>query len=312
MRLTRLLPCVLMCGLLFAAPVMAHATDRVSVILDWFVNADHEQLLAAEYCGAFARQGLQVTLIPPADTSSPPRLVAAGQADLAISYQTELAFMAARGLPVVRVGTLMDQPLNVLMTLPDTGIHSLADLKGRRVGVSVGPGDEAMLNGMLASAGLGPDDIVRTEVNFQIEQALMTHRVDAVLGMRNYELLDLQQKGLQPLAFRPEQHGVPVYDELIVVARRNRAADPKITRFLAALKEGTACLLHDPDAVWQKTIRARPELDTRLNKAAWWASLAALARDPAHLDRQRYEAFQRFLVKRGALHDPAPVSSYTQ
>ena len=303
---------VLFCVLMSATPAAAEAPDKLSVILDWFVNADHEQILAADYCGAFARQNLQVTLIAPADTSSPPRLVAAGQADLAISYQTELAFMAARGLPVVRVGTLMDQPLNVLMTLPGTGIHSLADLKGRRVGVSVGPGDEAMLNGMLASAGLKPDDIVRTDVNFQIEQALMTHRVDAVLGMRNYELIDLQQKGLQPLAFRPEQHGVPVYDELIVVARRDHAADPKIARFLAALKEGTACLLHDPDAVWRQTIKARPELDTKLNKAAWQASLAALARDPAHLDRGRYEAFQRFLVEHGALRDPAPVSSYTR
>ncbi|WP_428377647.1 ABC transporter substrate-binding protein [Lichenicoccus sp.] len=309
MRSLTLLLVALMCA---ATPIACHAADRLSVILDWFVNADHEQILAADYCGAFARHGLQVTLIAPADTSSPPRLVAAGQADLAISYQTELAFMAARGLPVVRVGTLMDQPLNVLMTLPGTGIHSLADLKGRRVGVSVGPGDEAMLNGMLASAGLAPGDIVRTDVNFQIEQALMTHRVDAVLGMRNYEMIDLQQKGLQPVAFRPEQHGVPPYDELIVVARRDHAGDPKIARFLAALKDGTACLLHDPDAVWQQTIRARPELDTKLNKAAWWASLAALARDPAHLDRERYEAFQQFLVSRGALRDPAPVASYVR
>nr|WP_321984781.1 ABC transporter substrate-binding protein [uncultured Lichenicoccus sp.] len=220
--------------------------------------------------------------------------------------------MAARGLPVVRVGTLMDQPLNVLMTLPGMGIHSLADLKGRRVGVSVGPGDEAMLNGMLASAGLRPGDIVRTDVSFQIEQALMTHRVDAVLGMRNYELIDLQQKGLEPLAFRPEQHGVPPYDELILVARRDHAADARIARFMTALKEGTACLLHDPDAVWEKTIRARPELDTRLNKAAWWVSLAALARNPARLDRVRYETFQRFLVERGSLRNRAPAGSYTQ
>ena len=306
------LAAIAIAALSFAYAAAASAADPVSVILDWFVNADHEQILAAEYCGAFARHGLQVTLIPPADTSSPPRLVAAGQADLAISYQTELAFMAARGLPIVRVGTLMDQPLNVLLTLPASGIHTLADLKGRRVGVSVGPGDEAMLNGMLASAGLKPDDVVRTDINFQIEQALMTHRVDAVLGMRNYEMVDLQQKGLQPLAFRPEQHGVPLYDELILVARRDHAGDAKIARFLDALKDGTACLLHDPDAVWRQTIKARPELDTRLNKAAWWASLPALSRDPARLDRDRYEIYQKFLVQRGALKDPAPVGSYTR
>nr|WP_321984782.1 ABC transporter substrate-binding protein [uncultured Lichenicoccus sp.] len=70
---------VLLFLLLAVAPLAARATDRVSMILDRFVNADHEQILAAEYCGAFARHGLQVTLIAPADTSSPPRLVAAGR-----------------------------------------------------------------------------------------------------------------------------------------------------------------------------------------------------------------------------------------
>ena len=302
--------------LLLLQVVMARqalSADRITVILDWFVNANHESLFAAEYCGDYARAGLDVRFIPPADTTSPPRLVAAGEADLAVSYQTELPFMAQQGLPVMRVGTIMDQPLNVLITLPGNNIRRLADLKGRRVGVSVGAGEAALLDGMLASAGLRPDAVTRVEVNFQIEQALMTHSVDAVMGgMRNYELLDLRQKGLAPIAFLPEQHGVPPYDELVLVASRSHAGDPKIARFLAALRAGTACLLKAPDVVWRRFVAAHPDLDTELNKAAWTASLPALARDPALLDVKRYEAFQRFLVARGALTHPVPVEQYAR
>ena len=291
----------------------ANAADKLTVILDWFVNANHEALFAARYCGNYAKQGLDVSFIPPADTSSPARLVAAGQADLAVSYQTDLPFMAEQHLPVMRVATLMDQPLNVLMTLPGYGIHSLADLKGKRVGISVGAGEAALLDGMLASVGLKPDAVTRVQVNFQIEQALMTHSVDAVMGgMRNYELIDLQQRGLHPLAFRPEQNGVPPYDELILVAGSAHAADPKIARFVAALREGTACLRHDPAAIWRKFIAEHPDLDTPLNKAAWWATLPAVDSDPAHLDLARYENFQRFLVAHGALAHPVPVSSYAR
>lgn len=291
----------------------ALAADRVTVILDWFVNANHESLFAAQFCGDYARAGLEVTFIPPADTASPPRLVAAGEADLAVSYQTELPFMAQQDLPVMRVGTIMDQPLNALITLPGSGIRTLADLKGRRVGVSVGAGEAALLDGMLASAGLRPNAVTRVQVNFQIEQALMTHSVDAVMGgMRNYELLDLRQKGLSPIAFLPEQHGVPPYDELVLVANRRHAADPKIARFLAALRAGTACLLKAPDAVWRRFVAAHPDLDTELNKAAWSASLPALARDPGLLDVARYDAFQRFLVARGALAHPVPVEQYAR
>ena len=309
------MPIRILCALLLCASLARHAAaaDRLTVILDWFVNANHEALFAAQACGDYAANGLDVSFIPPADTSSPPRLVAAGQADLAVTYQTELAFMAQQHLPVTRIATLMDQPLEVLITLPGYGIHGLADLKGKRVGVAVGPGEAAQLDGMLASVGLKPDAVTRVQVNFQVEQALMTHSVDAVMGgMRNYELIDLQQRGLKPLAFYPEQHGVPPYDELILVAGSAHAGDAKIARFVTALRQGTACLRHDPAAIWLAFIAAHPDLDTALNKAAWWQTLPATDPDPAHLDLARYQAFQRFLVATGALAHPAAVSSYAR
>ena len=294
-----------------ARPVLA--ADKLTVILDWFVNANHEALFAGQYCGDYARAGLDVRFVAPADAASPPRLVAAGQADLAVSYQTELPFLAQAGLPVVRVGTLLDQPMEVLMTLPSSGITELAQVRGRRIGVSVGPGEAATLDAMLGSVGLKPDAVTRVQVNFQIEQALMTRSVAAAMGgMRNYELIDLAQRGLSPRAFKPEQHGVPPYDELILVARRARAGDAKIARFLAALRQGTACLLRDPGSVWRAFIKAHPDLDTKLNHAAWYATLPAIARDPAHLDLARYVAFQKFLVARGALANPVPVTDYVR
>ena len=304
-----LLPAALFC--ILTRPVMA--ADRLTVILDWFLNANHEALFAGQFCGAYSRHGLQVEFVPPADTASPVRLVAAGQADLAVGYQADLPFLARQHLPVMRVGTLLDQPLNVVMTLPGSGIRTLADLKGRTIGTSVGAGEAALLDGMLASAGLKPDAVKRVQVNFQIEQALMTHSVDAVIGgMRNYELIDLRQKGLEPLAFQPEQHGVPPYDELILVAGTAHAHDPRITRFLAALREGTACLLADPDRVWRGFALAYPQIDTPLNQAAWRATLPALARDPAHLDVARYQAFQHFLVGLDPSLRDLAVADYAQ
>ena len=79
-----LLVAALLCA---GLPCRALAADRLTVVLDWFVNADHEALFAAQYCGAYARHGLAVSFIPPADTSSPARLVAAGQADLAVGWE---------------------------------------------------------------------------------------------------------------------------------------------------------------------------------------------------------------------------------
>ena len=106
-----------------ALPVAAQ--DKVRVLLDWFVNPDHAALVIAQQRGLFAKQGLAVELIAPADPNAPPKLVAAGQADYAVSYQPTLQMLVAEGLPLVRVGVLVAQPLNSLVALDDGPIKSI-------------------------------------------------------------------------------------------------------------------------------------------------------------------------------------------
>ena len=247
--------------------------------------------------------------IVPSDPSAPPRLLAAHQADLCVSYQPELSLLDAAGLRLMRVGTLEDTPLNTLIVLKGGPIHSLADLKGHRIGASIGATDEALLKAMLATVGLKPADVTVIEVNFQIEQALMAHQVDAVLGgMRNYELIDLQQRHQDPVAFYPEEHGVPLYDELILLARADEAHDPRIRRFMTALQEATNTLLNHPDEMWHAFVTEHPDLDTPLNHAAWYASLPRLAKNPALLDTARYAGFQAFMKTEGTLPATRPVA----
>src|SRR5690606_25985195 len=124
-----------------------------------FVNPDHAALIVARDKGYFAKHGLQVELIAPADPNAPPRLVAAGQAELAVSYQPQLHLLAGEELPLVRVGALVAQPLNTVIALEGGPVRSLADLKGRKVGFSVGGFEEIVLGTMLESAGLTLRDV---------------------------------------------------------------------------------------------------------------------------------------------------------
>ena len=66
--------------------------------------------------GLFKEEGLEVEIIPPANPSDPPKLVAAGKADIAISYQPQLHMQVHEGLPVVRVGTLVATPLKLFIS----------------------------------------------------------------------------------------------------------------------------------------------------------------------------------------------------
>jgi len=172
-RLALILACL-------AAPVAAQ--DRITLVLDWFVNPDHAPIIIAEERGYFADHGLDVAIEAPADPSDPPKMVAAGRADLAVSYQPQLHLQVAEGLPLVRVGTLIATPLNCLLVRENGPVQEIADLEGRKIGFSVAGVEEALLQALLEPAGLTLDDVTLVNVNFSLAPALMSGRSRACRG----------------------------------------------------------------------------------------------------------------------------------
>jgi putative hydroxymethylpyrimidine transport system substrate-binding protein len=289
----------------------AQAADKVKLLLDWFVNPDHAALIIAKERGIFGKHGLDVELIVPADPNAPPRLVAAGQGDYAVSYQPQLQMLVSEGVPLARVGVLVGQPLNSLVVLENGPIKTIADLRGRKIGYSIAGFEEAILGAMLQTAGLELKDVTLINVNFNLTTALMSRQVDAVIGaFRNFELNDLEINNARGRAFLVENHGVPVYDELILVAKRDAVDVERTKRLLAAIRESTQWLLANQPEAWLEFAKQGKEVANELNRRAWKDTLPLLAREPAALDAARYASFAEFLKQRGLLKTVVPPSDY--
>ncbi|MFK8258411.1 ABC transporter substrate-binding protein [Erwinia sp. AnSW2-5] len=293
-----------------ACSTSAIANEPLTLVLDWYINPDHAPIMVAEQIGAFKAEGLDVKIVPPSDPSLPPRLVAAKQADLAITYQPQLHFFADEGLPLVRVGTLINTPLNTVITL-DKSITSPIKLKGKTVGYSVSGIEQATLATMLKQQNGSLKEIKLVNVNFQLTSALLAGQVDAVIGgYRNIEAQELKLQGKDPVVFNVEDYGVPAYDELVIVANRDSVNEPKVKKFLAALKKGNDYLQAHPEESWQAFAKAHPELNTELNHVAWQKTLPLFANDPAALDVKRYDAYEQFLLKNKLIKKITPVAQY--
>ena len=289
----------------------AQANEKLTLLLDWFVNPDHATIFVAQERGYFAARGLDVEIVAPADPNDPPKLVAAGRADIAVSYQPQLHVQVAAGLPLTRFGTLIATPLNTLLVLEDGPVKSIADLKGRKIGFSVGGFEDALLRAMLARHGLSLDDITLVNVNFSLSPALLAGQVDAVIGAyRNFELNQMDIEGYRGRAFYVEEHGVPSYDELILVANPEHMDRAVLRRFLDALEDGVQYLVNHPEESWKLFIRGRSELDDELNRRAWRDTLPRFALRPAALDRARYARFARFMQEQGLIPQALSVAEY--
>lgn len=289
----------------------ANANEKITIVLDWYLNPDHAPLIVAEQIGSFKNRGLDVDIITPSDPSIGPRLVAAGKADLAVTYQQQLYMFAEEKLPLIRVGTLIDTPLNSIMALSTSNIHSAKDLKGKKIGFSVSGVEEALLSAILKKQGLNLGDVEMVNINFNLVSALIAGRVDAIIGAyRNVESNEILEQGLKPTILRMEDLGVPPYDELVILARRDHAHQSKYLAFLNALKEATAYLKVHPEETWSQFAASHTELATDLNKKIWLTTAALFANNPIKLDEQRYEIYGKFLFDNKIISQLYPASTY--
>lgn len=293
-----------------AAALPAQA-EPVTLLLDWFVNPDHGPMIVAQQKGWFKEAGLEVDIVAPADPNDPPKLVAAGKADLAVTYQPQLTLFADQGLPLVRIATLVATPLNSLVVLADGPIRTPADLKGRKIGYSVGGFEDALLKEMLGRHGLKLDDVALVNVNFSLSPALFAGQVDAVIGaFRNFELNQMAIEGKPGRAFFVEEEGVPVYDELVLVTHRDKLSKAALARFVQVVERATLYTLNHPGEAWDAFKAYDKALDNDLNRRAWADTLRRFNATPAALDPARYARFAAFLKKQGLIKVEPKTSDY--
>ena len=278
------------------------ANDKITLLLDWFVNPDHGPIIIAQEKGLFEEAGLKVEIIPPANPSDPPKLVAAGKADIAISYQPQLHMQVHEGLPVTRIGTLVATPLNCLLVLEDGPIKKLSDLKNKKIGYSISGMEQALLSAILKKANVKKDEVEYINVNWSLSPSLMSKQVDAVIGAyRNFELNQMKIEGVKGRCFFIEEEGVPPYDELIFIVNNEKIDKEMLTLFLDSIEKATQYIINHPTETWEIFANYSKELNNELNEMAWFDTIPRFALRPAALDKKRYIRFENFLYEEGLI-----------
>lgn len=229
--------------------------EEFSVVLDWYPNAIHSFLYAAEEKGYFAEEGLDLVIHFPANPNDGISLPAAGRADLGMYYLQDAILTAVEeDVPIVSIGAVVQESLDVVIALKESGIESPADLAGKKIGYAGTALSEAKVECMLTEAGVSAEDCQLIDVGFDLLTAITTGQVDATIGnMVNHEVPQLEEQGIEFTFFFPADFGVPAYYELVFLAGQDAVDNnpEKLQKFLRAAEKGFAFMQENPEEALQ-------------------------------------------------------------
>lgn len=254
----------------------AASLTKVTLILDWFANPDHAPVFVAQQEGFFEKNGLDVKIIEPAEPSDSAKLVADKQADIGVTYGPQYEQQVREGLPLQKIGDLIATPLNCLIVLKNGPVHSINDLKGKRIGYSTTAtgAPHQMIDAMLQFNGLSQKDVTLINVHYGLVQGLLTGRIDGFTGgMRNFEPIEMELAGHPARVFYPEKNGMPTYSELIFITNKDNINKPYVHAFLKSIQEAIVFLKKHPDISWTKFAENHSNSNNELNRRAWFVTL---------------------------------------
>jgi len=262
------------------------APKQVSLVLDWYPNAVHAFILAAEKHGFFKAEGLAVQVKMPAENPTDGiKLVAAGKETFALYYQPDVLLARGEAIPIVSVAALVRHPLNGIMVPTASGIKSPKELAGKRVGYPGIPLNTSMVSTMVKAAGGDAATVKMTDVSFDLIPAIAAKQTDAIAGgFINHEKLLLEKQGIPMTYFAPTDFGVPNYYELVLITGEGTAKTdrPTVEAFWRALSKGQEWVKQNQKAALQLVLDAQNKefpLDADV-EAASLKMLLPLMEDP--------------------------------
>lgn len=313
--LALLLVVVAGCGGTLRNAESSEGLEKITLTLDWYPNADHAGIYAAQAGRFFEEAGLEVEIRQPSDPAAVLQLVAAGQSEFGVSYENEMTNAAARDVPVRSVMAIMQEPLNSIISLEEMRITSPKDLAGKKVGYAGQSFGTAVVDTVLREAGEDPSAVEKINVGYDLRPALTSKRVDAVVDAYwNIEAVELAQEGFKTNVIRLPEVGIPKYNELVLATSGSYVAENSdiVRRFVGALVEGHRFALENPEAASDALLEANEELDPETIEETLELTVPIFEDEGepvGYHDPEEWRVYVDWAVENGVLPGPVEVEA---
>lgn len=226
---------------------------EINVVLDWYPNVVHAFIYDAIEKGYYENEGLKVNIQFPSNSNDALSLVAAQKAEIGVYYMQDLITTRTnQNIPVKSIASIVQDPMNIFLSLKDKNITSPKDLDGKLIGYGSTELSLAITKYAIENAGGTYDEAKLIDAGFDLMSSMTTGQVDVTIGCYlNHEVPQMEAEGFEINYFTLEDCGIPSYYDLVFVSNDEMIANEPETlkSFLKASKKGFEDMKNSPEAV---------------------------------------------------------------
>ena len=285
------------------------APKGATVVLDFTPNPVHSGIYAAQAEGFYEEAGIALHIQVPGESTDAPKLLAAGRTDFAILDITDLGIADEKGLELVGLMPIVQEPLAAILARREGPVKRPRDLDGHSVGVTGLPSDTAVVDSEVSADGGDPAKVDEVTIGFNAVASLAAGKVDAATGFWNAEAVEAERQGIPLRVFKVDEFGAPRYPELILTTTRKKLEDEPelVERMVSATRRGYNLAVSEPQKALGDLLAANPSLERADQAAQLNALLPALK--PLPFKEAVLKEWSAWASAHGLLPEPADVES---
>lgn len=253
----------------------ALAQDKVTYQLDWLPGGDKAPIYVCMHQGICADAGIEVALEPGRGSSEAITKIATGTSDIgSAGIEALMAARATESVPVTAVMNIFNTGPHAFYTTTESGITTLADVKGKAIATSPFTSSNVFLPLVLEENGMTEADITLTKSDpGALGPLLMTGQSDAIIAW----LTDVSryqgqaaEAGKELVILPWSDAGLELYSASLVASDTFLSERPDVAkRFIAAFKASLEFANANPDAAAEAVAAIVPELKAEDVKGSW-------------------------------------------
>ncbi|TDE97226.1 ABC transporter substrate-binding protein [Occultella glacieicola] len=187
---------------------------QVRLQLQWLTQGQFAGYFAAQDQGFFADEGLEVEIVESGGDIVPQDALVNGDVDYAIAWVPKVLGSIEQGANITNIAQIFERSGTLQLSMADSGIETIADFEGRRVG-SWGFGNEWEIFAAMTQEGLTVDDIELVTQGFDM-LGFLSGDIEAAQAMTYNEYAQVLET-LNPDTgelYQPEDLNIIDYNEV--------------------------------------------------------------------------------------------------